>query len=105
MDAERTLSIASLKDGRPTTWTLTDGGVVCLVRVGDDVYGLDDRCSHADFPLSDGDMVDDHVIECPLHGARFDVRTGAPLELPAVDALPTYDAEVVDGYVWVRRRA
>ena len=103
MDSERAGSIASLEDGRPTAWTLADGRVVCLVRVGNQVYGLEDPCSHADVPLSDGDMVDEHVIECPLHGAQFDVRTGVPLEPPAVEPVPTYDTEVVDGHVCVRR--
>ncbi len=104
MDSEPTVAIASLEEGRPTTWTLADGRIVCLVRIGNDVYGLEDRCSHAAFPISAGDMVDEHVIECPLHGAPFDVRTGVPLEPPTVDPIPTYDVEVVDGYVCVRRR-
>jgi 3-phenylpropionate/trans-cinnamate dioxygenase ferredoxin subunit len=103
MALERTVSIASLDDGRPTTCTLSDGSVVCLVRTGDEVYAIGDRCSHADFPMSEGDMVDDHVIECPLHGAQFDVRTGGALELPATEPIPTYHVEVVEGHVWVRR--
>lgn len=103
MDPERTVSSTSLEDGQPTAHTLSDGSGICLIRVGEEVYAMEDRCSHADFPMSDGDMVDDHVIECPLHGAQFDVRTGAPLALPATENIRTYEARIADGYVWVRR--
>ena len=103
MDFHRTVPSTSLEDGRPTACTLADGSTICLIRVRDEIFALEDRCSHADFPVSDGDMVDDHVIECPLHGAQFDVRTGAPLEPPATEPIPTYEARVADGYVWVRR--
>ena len=103
MILERAVSLTSLDDGRPTTCTLSDGHAICLIRVGGEVYAIEDRCSHADFPMSDGDMVDNHVIECPLHGAQFDVRTGSALELPATEPIPTYAVEVVDGHVWVRR--
>lgn len=99
---ERLASIADVKEGRPRGCTLADGTGVCLVRVGQAVFALEDKCSHADFPMSDGDMVDDHVIECPLHGAQFDVRNGAVLEAPADEPLRTYDVRVNGGDVWVK---
>lgn len=99
---ERVASVASLKAGRPQGCVLADGTGVCLVRVGTEVFAVEDKCSHADFPMSDGDMVDDHVIECPLHGAQFDVRTGAVLEAPADGPLRTYDVRVNGGDVWVK---
>jgi len=105
MNLECTVPFASLEDGRPTAHTLSDGSAICLVRVGGGVFAMANRCSHADFPMSDGDMVDDHVIECPLHSAQFDVRTGAPLALPATEGIRTYEVRVVDGYVWVRETA
>lgn len=105
MDLEQTVSFASLEDGQPTACTLSDGRVICLIRVGNEIFAMEDRCSHADFPMSGGDMVDAHVIECPLHSAQFDVRTGAPLEPPATEPIPTYEATVADGHVWVRRTA
>lgn len=105
MTPERTVPSASLEDGRPTAYTLSDGSTICLVRVGDEIYAMEHRCSHAEFPMSDGDMVDDHVIECPVHGAQFDVRTGAPLGPPATEPIPAYEARIADGYVWVRREA
>jgi 3-phenylpropionate/trans-cinnamate dioxygenase ferredoxin subunit len=70
--------------------------------VAGDVYAVEDKCSHADFPMSDGDLVDDYVIECPLHGARFDLRDGAVLEAPADEALCTFEVRVDQDDVWVK---
>ena len=99
---QRLASADDVKERRPHGCALADGTGVCLVRVGDEVFAIEDKCSHADFPMSDGDMVDDHVIECPLHGAQFDVRNGTVLEAPADEPLRTYDVRVDGGAVWVK---
>ena len=70
-----------------------DGQEVALVRDGDDVYALRDECSHASIPLSEGD-VEGCEIECWLHGSRFDIRTGKPVNLPATEAVPTYPTQI-----------
>jgi 3-phenylpropionate/trans-cinnamate dioxygenase ferredoxin subunit len=79
-----------------------DGRVLAVVRLGDDVYVIGDRCSHADVSLSEGE-VDEHTctIECPKHGSEFDLRTGEPRSLPAVRPVPRYEAHVVAGDVLV----
>jgi 3-phenylpropionate/trans-cinnamate dioxygenase ferredoxin subunit len=59
------------------------------------IHAVEDRCTHAEVALSEGD-VEDCSIECWLHGSRFDLRTGAPLELPAVTPVRVY-AVTVDG--------
>ena len=79
----------------------TAGGSVVLARVDGDVYALEDRCSHQDYPLSDGELEHDRV-ECPYHGARFDVRTGRAVALPAVTPVRTFEVEVRDGDVYLR---
>lgn len=99
---QRVASLSDLPDGRPAGCTLADGRGVCLVRVREEVYALEDKCSHADFPMSDGDVVDDFVIECPLHGAQFDLRDGAVLEAPADEPLRTFEVRVDDDDVWVK---
>ena len=76
--------------------TAADGAPVCLLRVGDDVCALADNCSHQNFPLSSGSLLEDGTIECAWHGARFDARTGAVKSSPAVDDIPTYEV-AVDG--------
>jgi 3-phenylpropionate/trans-cinnamate dioxygenase ferredoxin subunit len=56
-------------------------------------YAITDECSHASIPLSEGD-VGDGEIECYLHGSRFDLRTGAPLGLPATEPVAVYPCRV-----------
>ena len=79
------------------------GGVepIVLVQTGGEIFALEDRCSHEDYPLSDGEM-ENGQLECVYHGARFDVRTGKPTRLPAVRPVRTYPVEIRDGGVFVR---
>lgn len=75
---------------------------IALVRLGDDFYAVGDRCSHADFSLSDGDVwADEREIECWKHGSTFSLVTGEPQSLPAIHAIPVYRVQVVDGDVLV----
>lgn len=102
---EHVASLAELSDGIPHAAALSDGTEVCLIRVGNEVFAVHNRCTHAEFALSDSDMVDDYVIECGLHGAQFDIRTGEVLDLPATEPLPCFQVRVEDGEVWVRAAA
>jgi 3-phenylpropionate/trans-cinnamate dioxygenase ferredoxin subunit len=72
-----------------------DGEPVAVVRTGGQVYAIHDVCSHADVPLSDGE-VEDGEIECWLHGSRFDLRTGKPTGPPASTPVPVYPVRVTD---------
>jgi 3-phenylpropionate/trans-cinnamate dioxygenase ferredoxin subunit len=77
-----------------------DGYRVAVVRIGDDVYAIGDRCSHADVSLSEGLVdPDDRTVECIKHGSTFDLRTGEPQSLPATRPVPVYDVRVRDGLV------
>ena len=78
-------------------------GTVKVVRVEDapigianvdgEFYAFADVCTHDDGPVAEGKL-DEYVIECPRHGAKFDIRTGAVLQLPAVVPIPVYDLKV-----------
>src|SRR6187551_3062677 len=71
------------------------GHRLAVVRLGDDVYALGDRCSHADFSLSEGEInEDERTLECWKHGSEFDLETGEALTLPATRPVPTYEARV-----------
>ena len=70
-----------------------DGTAVAVVRSGDDWYAIDDECSHAAIPLSEGD-VEGCEIECWLHGSRFDLRTGKPTGPPASEPVAIYPVTV-----------
>jgi 3-phenylpropionate/trans-cinnamate dioxygenase ferredoxin component len=61
-------------------------------------YVISDLCTHDDGPVGEGEL-EGHTIICPRHGARFDVRTGKVLTLPAITDIPTYPVRVKDGWV------
>jgi 3-phenylpropionate/trans-cinnamate dioxygenase ferredoxin subunit len=88
------LSFASLTAGKPVKIE-KDGRTICVTRVGDQVFAIDDTCSHSDASLSEGDVTD-FKIECWLHGAEFDLRTGEALTPPAVAPIKVYPV-IVDG--------
>jgi 3-phenylpropionate/trans-cinnamate dioxygenase ferredoxin subunit len=78
------------------------GRTLVVVRISDDVYVLDDRCSHEEFSLAEGEVdVASREIECAHHGAMFRLSDGAAMSLPATRAVAHYDARVVDGRVVV----
>jgi 3-phenylpropionate/trans-cinnamate dioxygenase ferredoxin component len=65
-------------------------------------YAIEDRCSHDDGPLAEGDFdCEEGVAICPRHGANIDIRTGRALTLPAVEPVKTFPVRVVDGMVKV----
>ena len=79
-----------------------DGVPIAIVRVGDDVYAINDVCSHANVSLSGGEVwCDELEIECPKHGSSFSLLTGEPNTLPATQPVAVYEASVVDGQVVV----
>jgi 3-phenylpropionate/trans-cinnamate dioxygenase ferredoxin subunit len=75
---------------------------VGVYNIEGELYALEDRCSHDDGPLVEGDWEpDEGVVICPRHGARFDIRTGRPLSLPAIFPVDTFPVRVEDGIVKV----
>ena len=67
-----------------------------------ELYALEDRCSHDDGPLCEGDFdADEGIAICPRHGANIDIRTGRALTLPAVEAVDTFPVRIEDGAVKV----
>lgn len=74
---------------------------VCLVQLGGKYYALDDRCTHAESTLSGGE-VEDGEIACPLHGARFDLKTGAAITPPATMPVRRHDVKTEGDDVWVK---
>ena len=69
---------------------------------GGELYALEDRCSHDDGPLCEGDFdCEDKVATCPRHGARFDIASGRALSLPAYLPVETFEVSVRDDQVVV----
>ena len=88
-------------------------GEVKIVRAGElaigvfnlsgEYYAIEDRCSHDDGPLAEGDFDPERaVVICPRHGSEFDLRTGRPLSLPAYIPVDTYEVVVQDGLIKVK---
>lgn len=75
---------------------------VALVRIDDTFYALGDRCSHANYSLSEGEVdCGQHTLECWKHGAQFALASGKPETLPATQPVPVYEVEVANGEVFV----
>lgn len=73
--------------------TYIDGVAVAVFHVEGEYFAMEDVCTHDGGPLAEGPL-EGHVIECPRHGARFDIRTGAVKALPATSPVPTYAVRV-----------
>lgn len=89
-----------LKPNIPRSIELDDRFVV-VVLLDDKVYCIDDVCTHDGGTLGDG-VVDEHCLVCPRHGAKFDVRTGAAITMPATEATLSHEVKVVDSMVYVK---
>jgi 3-phenylpropionate/trans-cinnamate dioxygenase ferredoxin subunit len=75
---------------------------VLVAHIDDNWYAVDDVCSHEYAELSEGWLEpEDCTVECPLHGSRFDLRTGQPLSLPAYAPIAVYPVELRDDDVYV----
>ena len=85
-------SVADVASGQ--SLAVEVGGVdVAIARNGDEWYAIEDECSHAAIPLSEGD-VEGSEVECWLHGSRFDLRTGKPTGPPATEPVTIYPVTV-----------
>lgn len=90
-------TIAKVSDTPPGTISVHEVGDlrIALCNVNGRFYAIDDVCTHDGGPLDQGEL-DGELVECPRHGARFDVTTGRPMTLPAVRPVRTYPV-TVDG--------
>lgn len=73
---------------------------VILLNIGGEFYCIADLCTHDGGPLEDGEVLDCQ-IECPRHGARFDIRTGKVTRLPATDPIPVFQVKIEDGKIFI----
>ncbi|NYZ63669.1 non-heme iron oxygenase ferredoxin subunit [Luteimonas deserti] len=80
------------------------GAAIVVFNIDGTLYALEDQCSHEEFALSAGDGFDAGAasVECVLHGARFDIRTGRPLCAPAYEPVARFPVKVENDGVWSR---
>jgi 3-phenylpropionate/trans-cinnamate dioxygenase ferredoxin component len=94
-------SASALEDEHPLTTEVDDMPVV-IVRCGEQLYAVEDRCTHDGEALGDAE-VDDCQIICPRHGSRFCLRTGEALTPPAYEPLRTYEVRQENGRLLLKR--
>jgi nitrite reductase/ring-hydroxylating ferredoxin subunit/uncharacterized membrane protein len=96
-----TVTEEELSEGRPLCARAGDVDVL-LVRDGDGIHALEDRCTHRGGPLHEGEVADG-CVTCPWHGSRFRLADGSVERGPASSPQPLYETRVTDGRVEVRR--
>ena len=94
------IKLSAMQERKPMKFTI-NGEDLCLTRIGNEVFAINDTCTHSEASLSEGDVTD-FKIECYLHGAEFDLRTGQALTLPANIAVKTYPVSIIDDVVQVQ---
>jgi len=85
------LAFETLVEGKPIAIDV-DGTPVCVVKVADEVFAVADTCTHSEASLAEGEVTGSK-IECWLHGAEFDLKTGKALTPPATEALKTFNVK------------
>jgi nitrite reductase/ring-hydroxylating ferredoxin subunit len=99
MSLVKLCAIDDLDDGRAQRFATEPP--VALYRVGDEFYASADSCSHEEWSLGEDGELEGYEVTCTLHMARFDVRDGRNLCLPALRPVETYPVTLDDGFVFV----
>lgn len=102
-DWQRVAALSELRENEPRSANLGKDPIA-LYSLDGVVYAIGDVCTH-EFALLSSGFVEGEVIECPLHQATFDIRTGRCLSPPATEDLPTYDVRIDGDAVYVRAKA
>jgi 3-phenylpropionate/trans-cinnamate dioxygenase ferredoxin component len=98
----KTVTVCDAAELPPGTGKIieADGLEIGLFNCGGDIYAIEDRCSHDDGPLAEGEFDPEAcTVECPRHGSLFDLKTGTPKTLPAYVPVETFPVSVEDGVV------
>ncbi|MFE7705910.1 bifunctional 3-phenylpropionate/cinnamic acid dioxygenase ferredoxin subunit [Streptomyces sp. NPDC057486] len=101
--AVRVASVGDIEEGEALQVPAERTGhsdTIAVFHDGGAYYALDDTCSHGQASLADG-WIEDGEVECPLHSARFCLRTGEPQCMPATLAARTHKVEVREGEIWL----
>jgi glycine betaine catabolism B len=100
------VKVAETKDIAPSYMKGIDLAAekVCIANIEGNYYAIGNVCTHMGGPLADGKL-EGYEIQCPLHGSKFDVRTGEPTRPPARRAVPTYEVKVEDNNILVRKQS
>ena len=95
----KTVNISEINENSVKKISIGDKDI-SIFNVEGKFYAIDDLCSHAEASLSEGEVYDCKV-ECPLHGAEFDLNTGEAVTLPATKPVKTYPVYIEDGHLYI----
>ena len=101
-DFERVAATEDLPPGESLLVEL-DGIRIAVFNLDGEFYAIEDVCTHDGGPLVEGQILDGGQVECPRHGARFDIRTGEALSMPAFEPTPSYEVQVEGGDIYVEK--
>ena len=96
-DFYEVISVEDLNPGE-RIFIEVDDMIVVLFNIAGKIFAIEDRCTHDDGPLGEGEL-EGHEIICPRHGARFDVRDGTALTLPAIEPTQYFPTRIIDGKI------
>ena len=99
MDKIKVLNISELENNQSTVVNVNDKEIA-VFNVEGEFFAIDDRCSHADESLSEGEVYDCKV-ECPAHGAEFDLKTGEALTPPASKSVSCYHTSTDESSIYI----
>ena len=99
----RVCSVNDIPEGTARAFHV-NGEEIAIFHSAGKFYAIQNVCTHEHEPLHEG-MIEGHTVECPRHGAQFDLETGEALSLPATDAVGVYDVKVVGEDVLVKMKA
>ncbi len=80
-----------------------EGIRIAVFNLDGDYYAIEDVCTHDGGPLVEGEILEGGQVQCPRHGARFDIRTGEALTMPAFEPTPSYVVQVENGEIYVEQ--
>jgi 3-phenylpropionate/trans-cinnamate dioxygenase ferredoxin subunit len=98
--AVRICAVEDIKKGKAIRVKIGDDAIAIVRTKADQVYALDDKCSHGEISLSEG-FVDNETIECWAHGAKFSLETGEALTLPAYEPVAKYEVIIDNGDIFL----
>ena len=98
--AVRICALEDIKLGKAIRVKIGDDAIAIVRTKADEVFALDDKCSHGEISLSEG-FVDNETIECWAHGAKFSLATGEALTLPAFEPVAKYEVIIDNGDIFL----
>ena len=104
--SENFVRVADTKDIQPSTMKaveLDNSQSICIANIDGKYYAIDNTCTHEGGPLADGTL-EGYEVECPWHGSKFDVRTGAVTNPPATEPETTFEVKVDGNNILVKKQ-